>query len=81
MCEIPERKNVTKLENVFKIDRGGRQLVNWQELCDLPEMSKYNINTKCFEMLPFCEQIKLIYWGDIIIANHGSSIALVAFAR
>ena len=81
MCGIPLRENVTKLQNIFKIDRDGRQLLNWQELCDLPQMSKYEIQTKCFERLPFCEQVKQVYWGDILIANHGSALVMTAFAR
>jgi hypothetical protein len=81
MCQIPERKNVTKIENIFMLDRAGRQLQNWQELCALPEMSKYDIRTKCFENLNFCDQVKHLNWGDILLAPHGSGIGLATFAR
>ena len=81
MCNIPERNEVKEIENVFKLDRGGRQLLNWKDLCALPELDNYNIQTKCFEMLTFCDQVKQMYWGDIILANHGSGIAMVTFAR
>jgi hypothetical protein len=80
MCKIPER-NATKMENIFMIDRNGRQLLNWNDLCALPEMAKYEVRTKCFENMNFCDQVRSIYWGDIILAPHGSGIALATFAR
>jgi hypothetical protein len=81
MCKIPERKPSTKPERIFKLDRDGRQLLNWPALCDLPELNHYEIKTKCFEKLPFCEQVELVYWADIIVSNHGSGLAMNAFAR
>ena len=80
MCKI-EPRNATKIERIFKLDRKNRLLLNWPQLCDLPQLSQYEIRTSCFESLSFCEQVEAMYWGDIIIANHGSGLAMAAFAR
>ena len=80
MCEIPERDPAVP-ENVLHLARDGRKLLNWESLCNSDVLTRYNVDTKCFEGLDFCGQVRAMYWADIIIASHGSGLAMTAFAR